>query len=112
MQENWSLIDQHGADIVRFGDVQELKNDVKIKDYIVQCWNEYMSKENEVEAKDNTNAIKHCNDLLYWQLRQKEDVEQIERRKQKIIDQNELEKDEAFQTYIKDKFEIWKGKPE
>ena len=37
-QENWSLIDRHGADILRFGNVQEIKNDVKILTKISELW--------------------------------------------------------------------------
>ena len=30
MQVNWNLIERHGASIVKFGDVQEMKNDAKV----------------------------------------------------------------------------------
>jgi hypothetical protein len=53
-QENWSLIDKHGADILRFGNVQEIKNDKKILTQIHKLWQDYItSVEKAINIKDS-----------------------------------------------------------
>ena len=105
MQDNWNIIEQHGASIVKFGDVQQMKNDVKIATFINKRWQSYMSPENNVLITDNNKAEEHCSELLAIQLRNTESPDQIERRKQDIIERNNIEKDNAFKEYIIDAFD-------
>lgn len=64
------MIEQHGSSITRFGDVQEMKNDIRIKAFISDCWMKYL--ETGVTANDNIKAEEACLELLRYQFVMKE----------------------------------------
>ena len=61
-QQNWDLIDTHGAQILQFENIEAQKNDVKIKTQLAKLWESYL--DSSVTSTDQNNASKTAKELI------------------------------------------------